>query len=57
MSPMQYEKRPRLTEMRQILLAEDLDAASAVYRGGYQPATLCVESFASKSGSPASSMG
>jgi transcriptional regulator GlxA family with amidase domain len=36
MSPVQYQERLRLTEARQILLAEKSDAASAAYRVGYQ---------------------
>jgi AraC-like DNA-binding protein len=36
MSPVQYQKRLRLTEARHILLGESADAASAAYRVGYQ---------------------
>jgi len=36
MSPVQYQKRLRLTEARHLLLAESADAASAAYRVGYQ---------------------
>ncbi len=36
MSPVQYQKRLRLTEARHVLLAGDADAASAAYRVGYQ---------------------
>ena len=34
MSPLQYQKRLRLTEARQILLSENTDAASTAYRVG-----------------------
>ena len=36
MSPLQYQKRLRLTEARQILLSENVDAASTAYRVGYE---------------------
>jgi AraC-like DNA-binding protein len=35
MSPLQYQKRLRLQEARRLMLGEDLDAASAGYRVGY----------------------
>jgi transcriptional regulator GlxA family with amidase domain len=39
MSPLQYQKRLRLQEARRLMLSEDLDAASAAYRVGYQDAS------------------
>ncbi len=36
MSPLQFQKRLRLQEARRLMLGEDLDAASAAYRVGYQ---------------------
>src|SRR5688572_17194803 len=36
MSPVQYQKRLRLTEARHLLLAGNADAAGAAYRVGYQ---------------------
>lgn len=36
MSPLQRYKRLRLTEARQIMLAEDADATSTAYRVGYE---------------------
>jgi AraC-like DNA-binding protein len=36
MSPLQFQKRLRLQEARHLMLGEDLDAASAAYRVGYQ---------------------
>jgi AraC-like DNA-binding protein len=39
MSPLQFQKRMRLQEARHLMLAEDLDAASAGYRVGYGDAS------------------
>jgi transcriptional regulator GlxA family with amidase domain len=39
MSPLQYQKQLRLHEARRILLSENVDAASAAYRVGYESAT------------------
>ena len=39
LSPLQYQKQLRLQEARRLLLAEDLDAAAAAYRVGYESAT------------------
>lgn len=39
MSPLQFQKHLRLQEARRILLAENLDAASAGYRVGYDDAS------------------
>src|SRR5918993_1120322 len=39
MSPLQFQKRMRLQEARHLMLAEDLDAASAGYRVGYSDAS------------------
>ena len=38
MSPLQFQKHLRLQEARRLLLGEDLDAASAGYRVGYDDA-------------------
>ena len=38
MSPLQYQKQIRLQEARRLMLGEDLDAASAGYRVGYNDA-------------------
>src|SRR6266536_214674 len=38
MSPLQFQKRLRLLEARRLMLGEDLDAAGAAYRVGYQDA-------------------
>lgn len=39
MSPLQFQKQLRLQEARRLLLVEDLDAASAGYRVGYDDAS------------------
>lgn len=39
LSPLQFQKRLRLQEARRLMLGEDLDAASAAYRVGYQDAS------------------
>lgn len=39
MSPLQFQKQLRLQEARRLLLGEDLDAASAGYRVGYDDAS------------------
>lgn len=39
MSPLQFQKRLRLQEAKRLMLAEDLDAASAGYRVGYEDAS------------------
>jgi AraC-like DNA-binding protein len=38
MSPLQFQKQLRLQEARRLMLGEDLDAASAAYRVGYEDA-------------------
>lgn len=39
MSPLQFQKQLRLQQARRLMLGEDLDAASAAYRVGYQDAS------------------
>ena len=39
MSPLQFQKQLRLQEARRLLLGEDVDAASAGYRVGYEDAS------------------
>jgi AraC-like DNA-binding protein len=39
MSPLQFQKQLRLLEARRLMLGEDLDAASAAYRVGYNDAS------------------
>jgi AraC-like DNA-binding protein len=52
MSPVQYQKRLRLTEARQTLLAEKSDAASAAYRVGYQSVSQFSREYAQMFGAP-----
>ena len=52
MSPLQYHKRLRLTEARQILLSENTDAASTAYRVGYESASQFSREYARMFGAP-----
>lgn len=52
MSPLQYMKRLRLTEARQILLSGKADAASTAYRVGYESASQFSREYARMFGAP-----
>jgi AraC-like DNA-binding protein len=52
MSPIQYQKRLRLTEARHLLMAEKSDAASAAYRVGYQSVSQFSREYARMFGAP-----
>jgi AraC-like DNA-binding protein len=52
MSPLQYQKRLRLTEARQILLSGTMDAASTAYRVGYQSVSQFSREYARMFGAP-----
>jgi transcriptional regulator GlxA family with amidase domain len=52
MSPLQYIKRLRLTEARQILLSGTADAASTAYRVGYESASQFSREYARMFGAP-----
>jgi len=52
LSPLQFQKRLRLQEARRLLLSEDLDAASAAYRVGYQDASHFNREYKSLFGFP-----
>jgi AraC-like DNA-binding protein len=52
MSPLQFQKRLRLQEARRLMLSEDLDAASAAYRVGYQDASHFNREYKSLFGVP-----
>jgi AraC-like DNA-binding protein len=52
MSPVQYQKRLRLTEARHLLLTENADAASAAYRVGYQSVSQFSREYARMFGAP-----
>jgi AraC-like DNA-binding protein len=52
LSPLQFQKRLRLQEARRLMLDEDLDAASAAYRVGYQDASHFNREYKSLFGVP-----
>ena len=52
MSPLQFQKRLRLQEARRLMLGEDLDAASAAYRVGYNDASHFNREYKSLYGLP-----
>ncbi len=52
MSPLQFQKQLRLLEARRLMLGEDLDAASAAYRVGYNDAAHFNREYKSLFGSP-----
>jgi len=52
MSPSQFQKQLRLQEARRLMLSEDLDAASAAYRVGYQDASHFNREYKSLFGVP-----
>lgn len=52
MSPLQFQKRLRLQEARQLMLVQDLDAASAGYRVGYDDASYFNREYKKLFGEP-----
>jgi AraC-like DNA-binding protein len=52
LSPLQFQKQLRLQEARRLMLSEDLDAASAAYRVGYQDASHFNREYKSLFGVP-----
>ncbi len=52
MSPLQFQKRLRLQEARRLMLGDDLDAASAAYRVGYNNASQFNREYKSVFGIP-----
>lgn len=52
MSPLQFQKQLRLQEARRLMLGEDLDAASAAFRVGYQDASHFNREYKSVFGVP-----
>lgn len=52
MSPLQFQKRLRLQEARRLMLGEDLDAASAAFRVGYNDASHFNREYKSVFGIP-----
>jgi AraC-like DNA-binding protein len=52
MSPLQFQKRLRLQEARRLMLGEDLDAATAAHRVGYNDASHFNREYKSLFGEP-----
>jgi len=52
MSPLQFQKHLRLQEARRLMLGEDLDAASAAFRVGYQDASHFSREYKRHFGAP-----
>lgn len=52
MSPLQFQKQIRLQEARRLMLSEDLDAASAAFRVGYNDAAHFSREYKSLFGEP-----
>jgi AraC-like DNA-binding protein len=52
LSPLQFQKRLRLQEARRLMLGEDLDAASAAFRVGYNDASHFNREYKSHFGVP-----
>jgi AraC-like DNA-binding protein len=52
MSPLQFQKQLRLQEARRLMLSDDLDAASAAYRVGYNDASHFNREYKSVFGVP-----
>jgi AraC-like DNA-binding protein len=52
MSPLQFQKRLQLQEARRLMLGEDLDAASAAFRVGYNDASHFNREYKSLFGDP-----
>src|SRR5438309_1439130 len=52
LSPLQFQKQLRLQEARRLLLGEDLDAARAAYRVGYNDASHFNREYKSLFGAP-----
>jgi len=55
MSPLQYQKQLRLQEARRLMLGENLDAASAGYRVGYDDPTHFSKDYKRLFGTPPAS--
>jgi AraC-like DNA-binding protein len=52
MSPLQFQKQIRLQEARRLMLGEDLDAASAGFRVGYEDPAYFSREYKKLFGSP-----
>jgi AraC-like DNA-binding protein len=52
MSPLQYQKHVRLQEARRLMLSENLDAASAGFRVGYEDPAYFSRDYKKQFGAP-----
>ena len=52
MTPLQYQKQLRLQEARRVMLSEDLDAATAGYRVGYESPSQFTREYRRLFGAP-----
>jgi AraC-like DNA-binding protein len=52
MSPLQFQKQIRLQEARRLILGEDLDAASAGFRVGYEDPSYFSREYKKLFGAP-----
>ena len=52
MSPLQFQKHLRLQEARRLMLGEDLDAASAGFRVGYEDPSYFSRDYKKQFGAP-----
>jgi AraC-like DNA-binding protein len=52
MSPLQFQKQLRLQEARRLMLSENLDAAQAGYRVGYEDASHFSRDYKRQFGEP-----
>jgi transcriptional regulator GlxA family with amidase domain len=52
MSPLQYQKHLRLQEARRLMLSENLDAASAGFRVGYEDPAYFSRDYKRQFGAP-----
>jgi len=52
MSPLQFQKQLRLGEARRLMLTDDLDAATAAYRVGYESASQFSREYGRQFGAP-----
>jgi AraC-like DNA-binding protein len=52
MSPLQYQKQIRLQEARRLMLSEDMDAASAGFRVGYEDPSYFSRDYKKQFGAP-----
>jgi AraC-like DNA-binding protein len=52
MTPLQYQKQIRMQEARRLMLAQDMDAASAGFRVGYEDPSYFSRDYKKQFGAP-----